>query len=268
MSVGPIQQLTVRHRSVSDVADPMTSQRLRVLPRPTHLLHPSVRRRWLHIGRNCHLTNVILWPRFHGATVCLNNHLFAHSPSQPSMWNTILDMECALMDDASSWRLWVPRHNIITFIVIHTSILRWFLDNSFFISILPHGHIFIISHNRCAISWTCSFSIFARRKIQITSARQVKPLRTLLHVTVFVAKHCLDAALGHSRNTQEKGVCDACRPEFKHDFLTILSSTDALVSRNLSLSFRLLSASNTAHVFGGSTVRQDFCPIELLLGWV
>ena len=55
MSVGPIQQLSVRRRSVlSDVADPATSRKLRVFSRPTHLLHPCVRRRWLHNDISCH----------------------------------------------------------------------------------------------------------------------------------------------------------------------------------------------------------------------
>ena len=130
-SVGPIQQLSVRHRSVlSDVADPVTSQKLQVLSRPTHLLHRCVRRRWLHIDQNCHL----------------------HQP---------------MMD-------------------------------------------------------LLVFSLRSER-VQITFARQVKPFRALLWAPVFVAKNCLDASLGHSRNTQD-WVCDACRPEVNHDFLTILSS--------------------------------------------
>ena len=90
------------------------------------------------------------------------------------------------------------------------------------------------------------------------------------------------ASLEHGRNTQY-WVCHACRPEVNQDFLNILSSqTDSfhVVCHHFCSiccpqdnsagrsNGRFRKVMFAAHVFGGSTVRQDFCPIELLLCWV
>ena len=192
-----------------------------------------------------------MWPRFHEAVVCLNDHLFAHSPSQPSMW-----------------RVWsTSSHGLFT------PCMKWKCA-----SILPHGHIFIISRYRCTIMDLLVF-LLRSKKIQITSARQFKTFRALSQVHMFVAKNCLDASLGHSRNTQD-WVCDACRPVVNHDFLTTLSSQTHSLSRSQSpLLFRLLSSRQLGwpveSALQESDVRytrvrrrQDFCPIEILLCWV
>ena len=76
-------------------------------------------------------------------------------------------------------------HLIFTFVIIHTSILRWFLDISVFISTLPQRHIFVISHHRSTIKDMIVFHLRSEKR-QITSARQVKPFRVLLQAPVFL----------------------------------------------------------------------------------
>ena len=111
MSVGPIQQLSVRHRSVlSDVADPVTSQRLRVLSRPTHLADGHTSTKTVIYTNQCR-NEVMLWSRFHEAVVSLNCSELAPLPTfdvgclevvLSRIVHTMLEMECALIDDTSS----------------------------------------------------------------------------------------------------------------------------------------------------------------------
>ena len=166
---------------------------------------------------------VILWPRFHGGSSLFERLISSRSsPSQPSLrrvWIPVLSriflamlqMESALVDDASSWRLWV--HLYLAFLLPqhlllhrhpheHPPVVPQHLLLHLHLASLAHLHHLSITG---AQSWTCSFSIFVRMKIQITFARQVKPFRALLKVPVFVPKNCLGASLGHSRNTHRLG---------------------------------------------------------------